>query len=84
MRSKIATPMPGSAMWEIASAANVIRRITAKHPTKPAAAPAPMDSRMALRSSVIVNVIGHFRAVEVLQQLRSQHRLRGTEAGVPA
>jgi hypothetical protein len=53
-------PMPGSAMWEIASAARVIRRITAKQPTKPAATPAPMDSAMALRSNVIVNVIGDF------------------------
>src|SRR5664279_223084 len=84
MRSRIATPIPGSAMCEIASAASVIRRMTAKQPTKPAAAPAPMESAMALGSKVIVNVIGNRCAVQLGKQLGGENVPRNTETGMPA
>jgi hypothetical protein len=43
MRNKIATPMPGSAMSEIASAASVIRRMAAQ----PLTLPLPLTGTLA-------------------------------------
>src|SRR5450432_1146591 len=68
----------------MASAASVIRRMTAKQPTRPAAAPAPTESASALGSNVIVNVVADRGAVQLLQQLRGQDMPGRAEAGVPA
>src|ERR1700690_1740353 len=58
MRSRIASPIPGRAMCEMASAARVIRRMTAKQPTSPAAAPAPMERAMVLGSRLVGDIVG--------------------------
>jgi hypothetical protein len=71
-------------MCEIASAARVIRRMTAKQPTKPAAAPAPMESAMALGSKVIVNVVRHRCAIQLGKQLGCEDAFRSTETSVTA
>src|ERR1700690_2737626 len=76
--------MPGSAMCEIASAARVILRMTAKQPTKPAAAPAATESAMALGSKVMVNVVGDGSAVEFFKELGGENLPRDAEARVPA
>ena len=59
-----ASPIPGKATCEKASAANVILRITAKHPTNPAATAIAAQTISALASMVVVKVETDWRTVD--------------------
>ena len=69
-----ATPMPGRATWESASAASAIRRMITKEPTRPAATAIAIDSAI-LVSSVLVelmDVVLHRRAIQLVHERRRQ------------
>src|SRR5260370_17725916 len=82
IRIASAIPIPGSATCEIASAASVIRRITAKHPTNPAAVAIAKESTSELISIVVMDVESNPRAVEFAKRLGSQNLLRYSEARI--
>src|SRR5574341_1980752 len=67
--SASAIPIPGSATCEMASEARVMRRITAKQPTRPAATAMPTGSASAPIESVVMDVEPHRHAVRLLQSL---------------
>src|SRR6266540_1122388 len=72
--------MPGRATCAIASEASDILRITAKQPTRPAAADIAMDSERVL-TQVIVAMVLHRRPVHVLDGLGSEDLPRWSKAG---
>src|ERR1019366_227127 len=60
-------------MCDMASAASVMRRITAKQPTTPAAAPVAIERARLLGSKLIVDVVGDGRAVELFEAGGGEH-----------
>src|SRR4029079_6022335 len=80
MCSASATPMPGSATCDSASPASAMRRITAKHPTSPAASAIVADRASA---SMLMHVKRDGRSVDLVQKLRRQHGRGFTEVRGP-
>src|SRR6516225_6339435 len=70
MCSASAIPMPGSATCDRASPARAMRRMTAKHPTSPAATAIAIESTS---SSLVMHVISHRGAVQLVEQVRCEH-----------
>src|SRR5262245_28499057 len=70
MCSASATPMPGSATCDNASPASAMRRITAKHPTSPAASAIVADRASA---SMLMYVKRHRRSVDFVKEIRRQN-----------
>src|ERR1017187_6171668 len=60
-------------MCDMASAASGIRRITAKQPTTPAAAPVAIERARLLGSKLIVDVVADGCAVELFEVGRGEH-----------
>ena len=79
IRSTSATPIPGSATCEIASEARVMRRITAKQPTRPAATAIATGRASASGEMVAMHVEPVRGAIRFLQPLGSEHVFRGAE-----
>src|ERR1700733_9147128 len=74
-----AIPMPGRATWDKASPARAIRLMTAKHPTRAAAAEMTAGSTMASKSMRMRrDPVG----VQVLKQFRREHTRR-TKGALP-
>src|SRR5262249_10300033 len=75
--SASATPMPGSATWERASAARAIRRISAKQATRPAATAMATGSANA---SGLMDVVIHGRPVHLVEDVGREDRPRRPQA----
>src|SRR6478609_3375636 len=69
MCSARAMPIPGNATCDSASPASAMRRITAKHPMSPAASAIVDDSA---RASMLMDVKGNGRSVDLVQQIRRE------------